>query len=862
MATIKQIKDTAGNVHDILSTIGYGTCATAAATAAKVATISDTSWTLKVGSVIGIKYTYTNTASSVTLNVNSTGAKNIWYNNAKYTSTSSNICGYAGRVIYYMYDGTYWVWMNCGVLDGNSNTVPCIQIETAAATAAKTGTCTNYSLLAKSYAHANVRYSNTSKTDLTLDVNGKGAKPIYINGTASSASNYTLPAGTYIIYYDGTNYHFRTDGVLPNLPTYEPHLLVTYEELKDLRDSGKLIPGQQYRITDYVTTTSEADTQSAGHQFDIIVTALDENTLSEIASACINKLDTQIFVSCNLSAWKIWYCLDNNTDRFSWANEDEGKGVIYRMIDEFGNDCPYDFKNIKFLKDSNYYYTFSYYNGDIIKDASIYGFDSDHRVFNNVIKQYLNINGQHLNRILFIGDDGVGVWYNNTFGTNCSNNIFGDSCYGNIFGEHCYNNIFGFGFRNNTFGDSCYDNTFGDSCYNNTFGNNCISNTFANGCTSNIFDTNCYSNTLGEECNKNTFGNNCRNNIFGTYCDSNTFGTDCDSNEFGDECNSNIFGDGCCDNSFITNCCLNTFGNNCCGNTLGEECYSNTFGDDCFSNELIIDCDYNTFGNGCHENIFTEYCNNNKFDNDCYENEFGNECYSNHFGNGCHNNTFGDECHSNTLGNYCYNIVFVYYCYENTFGHDCYNNSFGEDCNYNSFGNNCYNNSFGNEFDANSFENNCYNNEFSDDCYANSFGNRCSSNNFGECYYYNSFGNNCCVNTLGDNCYNNSFGNSCCSNTLGNDCNSNTLGEDCNHITFGNASSVQSYYRNIIIDNGNKYIYLYAIKTRSSSNYYQNVRIGLGVNNSTTYKTIADSNDPGQTYETWYRPSNSQTINV
>jgi hypothetical protein len=46
MATIKQIKDTEGNVHDILSTIGYGTCATAAATAAKVATISDTSWTL------------------------------------------------------------------------------------------------------------------------------------------------------------------------------------------------------------------------------------------------------------------------------------------------------------------------------------------------------------------------------------------------------------------------------------------------------------------------------------------------------------------------------------------------------------------------------------------------------------------------------------------------------------------------------------------------------------------------------------------------------------------------------------------------------------------------------------------------
>ena len=219
MATIKQIKDTDGNVHDILSTIGYGTCATAAATAAKVATISDTSWTLKVGTIIGIKYTNSNSAGSsttpVTLNVNSTGAKNIWYNNAKYTGTSTSICGYANRVLFYMYDGTYWVWMNMGSLDGNSNTVPSFQIETAAATAAKVGTCTNYSLLANSYSHANIRYSNTSKTALTLNVNSKGAKPIYINGAASSTSNYTLPAGTYIVYYDGTNYHFRTDGVIP-----------------------------------------------------------------------------------------------------------------------------------------------------------------------------------------------------------------------------------------------------------------------------------------------------------------------------------------------------------------------------------------------------------------------------------------------------------------------------------------------------------------------------------------------------------------------------------------------------------------------------------------------------------------------
>lgn len=73
---------------------------------------------------------------------------------------------------------------------------------------------TNYTATANTYLHINMRYANTSANALTLNVNGQGAKPIYINGTASSATNYTLPAGSYIIYYNGTNYYFRTDGKL------------------------------------------------------------------------------------------------------------------------------------------------------------------------------------------------------------------------------------------------------------------------------------------------------------------------------------------------------------------------------------------------------------------------------------------------------------------------------------------------------------------------------------------------------------------------------------------------------------------------------------------------------------------------
>lgn len=194
-------------------TVGYGTCETAAATAAKVVTIANTAWTLEVGSIIGVKFTYTNTASSCTINVNGTGAKNIWVNNAKYTSTSANYCGYAKRVTYYMYDGTYWVWLSMGTVS-DSNTVPSAYCVTAAATAAKTATCTYYTLTSNSYVHVITRYANTKAGALTLNINSTGAKPIYINGAASSASNYTLPAGTYIAYYDGTNFYFRTDGKL------------------------------------------------------------------------------------------------------------------------------------------------------------------------------------------------------------------------------------------------------------------------------------------------------------------------------------------------------------------------------------------------------------------------------------------------------------------------------------------------------------------------------------------------------------------------------------------------------------------------------------------------------------------------
>lgn len=127
----------------------------------------------------------------------------------------------------------------------------------------------------------------------------------------------------------------------------------TYAELKSMRDNGTLTPGMWYRITDYECTTTQSNTISAGNKFDVIVLATGTNSLSEQARA-INHTpqggETDYFANSNLSAWQIWYCLDNATTRFTWADSTNGKGVIYRMIDEWGNECGYDFKNIMYVR--------------------------------------------------------------------------------------------------------------------------------------------------------------------------------------------------------------------------------------------------------------------------------------------------------------------------------------------------------------------------------------------------------------------------------------------------------------------------------------------------------------------------------
>ena len=202
----------------------YGTCNTSASSREKVVVLSDANgFMLKAGAVVGVKFTYSNTYQNITsspilLNVNGTGGKNIWFNTthsgAGNTGTNQIAYGTANRINYYMYDGTYWVWMSSSV-DLNDNTYPSAYCSSGASNVDKLATCTNYYLTPNSYIHILFTNSNSVSGPITLNINSTGTKPIYINGAASSASNHTLPAGSYIAYYDGTAYQIRTDGKLP-----------------------------------------------------------------------------------------------------------------------------------------------------------------------------------------------------------------------------------------------------------------------------------------------------------------------------------------------------------------------------------------------------------------------------------------------------------------------------------------------------------------------------------------------------------------------------------------------------------------------------------------------------------------------
>ena len=166
--------------------IHFGTCSTAAATAAKV--VSCTGFTLATGAEITVQFTVTNSAASPTLNVNNTGAKAITYRNA---AISAKYLA-ANRVYKFVYDGTNYELIGDVNTDTNTDTK---------VTQTVTTTNAEYALLAMADAAATATKTNGARfsSDVTLNPSTKTITANIFKGnlsgnatTASSISNTVL----------------------------------------------------------------------------------------------------------------------------------------------------------------------------------------------------------------------------------------------------------------------------------------------------------------------------------------------------------------------------------------------------------------------------------------------------------------------------------------------------------------------------------------------------------------------------------------------------------------------------------------------------------------------------------------------
>ena len=579
--------------------------------------------------------------------------------------------------------------------------------------------------------------TNSTKTVKGRISNKHGTEADWLS--AAQQSNFTPLPGELIVYdpdnsHDYFRFKFgdpedREDGPrnvekLPFVGLDASQLAslesVAYGELIEKRALGQLQPGKFYRIVDYHFTTVQSNTASADLQFDIIVLASTEYTLSEVAYAtnhvadgvvfqdrfleddvwlqrdkieiichewydhsdeqnfgnykdmdvfvgygflennegilvpvlyktdissedeeilnnpdkndayffigrkyhegqlcdCWRKIDleneeygwngeskyfayTNIitrgdivfddpFINCSLAQWELRYTVENDQLRFNWADPN-GFGVIYQMKDEWGNDCPYDFKNALFggysiynrekldLPGEHYYPTF--FCGDAIyrqwgssyvavrrEDLDTRGEGTEFYAYSFPLvpsawsQNYFYTTDEPLqaNSLLYTkpsldsqtsyGSDPFIILKTKdaTVNTNavCNNIIkFGRFKWGNIYNE-LHNIIFvGFHCQNNYFASCCGDMTLVGSASFNTFEGWNYS-VYSEG-SRNLFENTSSNISLGNYSDGNVFRTSSTSHQLGEYCSNNVFDTNSQNIWLGDQCSNNYFGVSC-----------------------------------------------------------------------------------------------------------------------------------------------------------------------------------------------------------------------------------------------------------------------------------------------------------------------------
>ena len=535
-------------------------------------------------------------------------------------------------------------------------------------------------------------------------------------------------------------------------------LTVTYAGFVTAVTGSTLVPGMRYRITDYVTKINGVYdlsmvgqqgaylpyATSAEHPFDLIVTATGINTYNENVKAIQHSGDTY-FEHSNLASWELKWTHLNDRNQYSFADDNNGKGVIYYMKDEFDNEGFFDFKNIMNLQfalrrvdntisqGGAFEYNSSSQPNRYGTLADVFQVLQELSIGNNLEFDVESINGTSaimlLTAITDISKNALDSVMDWTYMLAALSSVMGTTVtlamLAQLLGtteqaleamteRQVIQNIFNADFYytfNLNLDDTFYDFT---SYYNyngvseeETFGgaycwanhikktNDALTDglpaltTIPNGLPLVAFE-----NTEIAKNHSNELSDNCYFNVFGSSCAGNSLGVECTGNRFGNECDGNSFG---------YRCYSNSFGDNCCNNSFGNLDYANSFGEQASSN---------SFGNNCNSNLFGDYCGTNSFGNQAYYNSFRSACRYNSFGDLAYSNSLGDDCESNSFGNNCASNSFDYSCDSNSFGNNCDYNSFSYNCDHNSLGNNCDHNSLGGGVSDNQITEWSYNNIF------------------------------------------------------------------------------------------------------------------------------------------------------
>ena len=171
------------NINGAANRVNYGSCSTAAGTAAK--TVACAEYALQTGGEITVKFTVTNTAKNPTLNVNSTGAKPIYYRGAAISASYLA----ANRTYTFRYNGSQYDLVG----DVNTNTdVNVVQTNLAVTTSNNQGLKLPL-LLASKTVNSNNSYTDSNAYAVNCASKTSGAT---MTGLAWLETSYYSTTGT------------------------------------------------------------------------------------------------------------------------------------------------------------------------------------------------------------------------------------------------------------------------------------------------------------------------------------------------------------------------------------------------------------------------------------------------------------------------------------------------------------------------------------------------------------------------------------------------------------------------------------------------------------------------------------------